>query len=39
MAGAQLQKCTLDEAEHKNSEHIDLYRASQAVNAAAAPMH
>ena len=39
MAGAQLQNCTLDEAEHKIREQIDLYRASQAVNAAAAPMH
>ena len=39
MAGAQLQNCTLDEAEHKIRGQIDLYRASQAVNAAAAPMH
>lgn len=39
MAGAQLQNCTLDAAEHKIREQIDLYRASQAANAAAAHIH
>lgn len=35
MAGAQLQNCSLPEAERKIREQIDLYRASQAANAAA----
>lgn len=39
MAGAQLQNCTLDAAEHKIREQIDLYRASQAANAAATNIH
>lgn len=34
MAGAQLQDCTLPEAERRIREQIDLYRASQAANAA-----
>lgn len=34
MAGAQLQGCTLPEAERRIREQIDLYRASQAANAA-----
>lgn len=33
MAGAQLQDCTLPEAERRIREQIDLYRASQAANA------
>ena len=36
MAGAQLQNCTLNDAEHRIREQIDLYRASQAASAAAA---
>lgn len=39
MAGAQLQNCTLDAAEHKIREQIDLYRASQAANAVATHVH
>lgn len=35
MAGAQLQSCSLQEAERRIREQIDLYRASQAANAAA----
>jgi len=34
MAGAQLQNCTLQDAEHRIREQIDLYRAAQAKNAA-----
>ena len=34
MAGAQLQDCTLPEAERRIREQIDLYRASQAADAA-----
>lgn len=34
MAGAQLQDCTLQEAERRIREQIDLYRASQAANTA-----
>ena len=36
MAGAQLQNCTLQDAERQIREQIDLYRASQASSAAAA---
>ncbi len=36
MAGAQLQNCTLQDAEQQIREQIDLYRASQASSAAAA---
>ncbi len=36
MAGAQLQNCTLKDAERRIREQIDLYRASQASSAAAA---
>ena len=36
MAGAQLQDCTLQDAERQIREQIDLYRASQAANAALA---
>lgn len=35
MAGAQLQNCTLKEAEQQIREQIDLYRASQSAHAAA----
>ena len=34
MAGAQLQNCTLQDAERRIREQIDLYRAAQAKNAA-----
>ena len=34
MAGAQLQNCTLQDAEHRIREQIELYRAAQAKNAA-----
>ena len=35
MAGAQLQDCTLQEAERKIREQIDIYRASQVSETAA----
>ena len=35
MAGAQLQNCTLDDAERQIREQIDIYRASQTANAVA----
>ena len=34
MAGAQLQNCTLQDAEHRIREQIDLYRAAQKENTA-----
>ena len=34
MAGAQLQNCTLEDAEHRIREQIDLYRAAQKENTA-----
>ncbi len=36
MAGAQLQNCTLEDAEHRIREQIDLYRAAQAAQQDAA---
>ena len=36
MAGAQMQNCTLKDAEQQIREQIDIYRASQSHNAALA---